>query len=122
MKAVGAHVGLTGGTLFRGWSSKDLDVIVYPHTTSNPPTLEQIRQVFAEAGFFQSTTEGDQPNPPVHPSRPIKNATDASGKALGRITNREGDNKIITIWSDANGRRIDVFFLDFPDKWFTQEV
>lgn len=35
LSKVGWHVGMTGSVLFNGASNKDLDLIVYPHTTEN---------------------------------------------------------------------------------------
>ncbi len=31
-----AHCGLTGGCLFKGFSSKDIDVIIYSHNINEP--------------------------------------------------------------------------------------
>jgi hypothetical protein len=35
----GFHLALTGGCLYRGWSYKDIDVIVYRHASGEPPRV-----------------------------------------------------------------------------------
>jgi hypothetical protein len=40
-----AHCALGGSVLHRGWSEKDLDVIVYPHNQRTPKTPEELIDV-----------------------------------------------------------------------------
>lgn len=35
---VGIHLGITGSVLYKGSSEKDLDIIVYPHSTTDAVT------------------------------------------------------------------------------------
>jgi hypothetical protein len=37
-----AHCGLTGGCLFKGFSSKDIDIIIYSHNINEPYSKEWI--------------------------------------------------------------------------------
>ena len=42
LKPIGYHCGLTGSTLYKGESFKDIDIIVYPHQVSDTKTLDEI--------------------------------------------------------------------------------
>jgi hypothetical protein len=46
------HFGMTGGVMYKGESSKDLDLIFYPHTGTKP-TLEGLHAALKEAGMEQ---------------------------------------------------------------------
>lgn len=122
MRQIGAHVGVTGGVLFKGSSQKDLDVIVYPHTTAKPPTLEEVEGVLRGVGLSNLPDEGHQPGVSNRSlsSRPFQSAKNALSNFWSRVANKNGDEKIITVWTDQNGRRVDVFFLDFPQDWFVR--
>jgi len=116
LKKIGAHCGMTGGTLFKGSSEKDLDVIIYPHSTTKCPALETVEEVLMGEGLTNLPKGGSQPEEIVAPSRSfsVKNT-------FNRIKNIGGDEKIVTVWTDQKGRRIDIFYLDFPEKWFAYD-
>lgn len=42
LKPISYHCGLTGSTLYKGESEKDIDIIVYPHQISNTVSLNKI--------------------------------------------------------------------------------
>ena len=46
------HVGLMGSVLHKGSSTKDLDVLLYPHNTEEPFDVEAILRSFAPLGVF----------------------------------------------------------------------
>ena len=52
-----AHCGLTGGCLFKGFSSKDIDIIIYSHDIASPYSkdwvMEQIKDIVT---FVRQTT------------------------------------------------------------------
>lgn len=47
-----AHVALTGGVLFKGYSCKDLDVVVYPHQKKTPIKPLEIMQAFGATNIM----------------------------------------------------------------------
>ena len=48
---VGYHCGITGSTLYKGGSNKDIDVIIYPHNPKNRLNDGQLQHVLIDAGF-----------------------------------------------------------------------
>lgn len=48
---LGAHCALTGGCLYRGGSSKDIDIIIYPHNPREKPDFDLIADALEKAGF-----------------------------------------------------------------------
>lgn len=48
---IGYHSGLTGSVLYKGFSEKDLDVMVYPHKTTNEKTVEEVLTVLEVASI-----------------------------------------------------------------------
>jgi hypothetical protein len=77
----GYHVGLTGGTLYRGSSTKDLDLVVYPHSTER----QLRRELMASLKGFGVSWDNDG----------IRHYNDDKLVATGQY----------------NGKRIDFFFL-----------
>lgn len=47
LKEIGYHCGLTGSTLYKGESRKDIDIIVYPHDSEKQKTLDEILEHLA---------------------------------------------------------------------------
>lgn len=47
LKQIGYHCGLTGSTLYKGESRKDIDIIVYPHDSQKQKTLDEILEHLA---------------------------------------------------------------------------
>lgn len=88
----GFHLGLTGSVLFKGSSSKDLDLIVYPREYLGDPDANYHSAVKAlkEAGG----------------RRAVPYAT------VQRFWREKGseDRKCVEQW-DWDGKRVDVFFL-----------
>ena len=80
----GFHCGLTGSCLFRGQSSKDLDIIIYPHkyvgeNYSITDVVEVLKQSFC--------------------------------KELEPIDHRHYNDFKTVYWGDFQNKRIDFFFL-----------
>ena len=48
---VKAYCGLTGSVLFKGSSLKDVDIIVYPHSTEEPTPFVDIASALKAAGL-----------------------------------------------------------------------
>lgn len=84
----GAHCALNGSVLYRGSSTKDLDLIVYPHKSvigehwDTYPLKQLIR------GFFQSN-----------------HFNDCKGASQVR------DGKEVSWLTTPKGKRVDIFFL-----------
>ena len=51
LKANGYHCGLTGSVLFSGESSKDADIIVYPHDVSKQLSPDEIIAILTVHGI-----------------------------------------------------------------------
>ncbi len=83
------HVALGGSVLIRGWSDKDVDVVIYPHnkTRASPPA-EDLLQKAGLTVVFNSTQMRKK-----------------WGSEYGTT-----DTKSIERW-DWKGRRVDIFFL-----------
>jgi hypothetical protein len=81
VRPCGYHIGLHGSVLHKGKSSKDLDLIVYPHNSGAIPT-----------GL-------------------IAGAIERAGLTYRRERALYQDEKEIRIYTIADGRRIDIFFL-----------
>lgn len=90
MAEMGAHVALGGSVLYRGSSTKDLDIIVYPHNADKFNTWETypLKQKLAE--FFKS---GGTFN-------------DCTGVSQIR------DGKEVAWLKTPKGKRVDFFFLE----------
>jgi len=48
-KVEGYHLGVTGSVLYKGWSNKDLDIIVYPRSPFGKPLLP--KQIIERLGM-----------------------------------------------------------------------
>lgn len=91
MKEMGLYVGMTGSTLWRGWSTKDLDIILYPSSTAKPVDPERVRAYLRTLGWrVLLTTEQIQ-----------------------KIWREKGsdDSKHVESWLTKERRRVDLFFL-----------
>lgn len=53
----GVHLGLTGSVLYKGFSKKDLDVIVYPHQTNKEYSFQKFRDALSPPDFWIDATE-----------------------------------------------------------------
>jgi len=42
----GFHVGITGSVLRDGFSDKDLDIVVFPHNTTDAPSQDKVHAMF----------------------------------------------------------------------------
>lgn len=88
---VGFYCGLTGSVLFKGQSTSDLDVILYPTTTANID-LEALHECFRKAGFTQAFTRG----------------------TVAKMWERKGslDQKSVDVWfTPLSKKRVDFFYL-----------
>lgn len=88
------HVGLLGSVLHAGYSKKDLDIVIYPHTTfgTSPVTSRRhVRTVLDDIGLTQILSH-----------HAVKHAWEEKGSQ---------DGKFVEIWADTEGRRIDVFYM-----------
>jgi len=82
---LGAHVALGGSVLYNGSSTKDVDIIIYPHANSDKvKSLTPIKAKLVELGFTYSDEA-----PSVN------------------------DGKIVRVMNDISGRRVDFFFLQY---------
>lgn len=102
---VHAHVGITGGVLFRGKSAKDLDLIVYPHNASEPPKIDKIKDALAKCDIYPAEAEQTATSRPYSSSRQYRTG--------GSLWFSSGDNKFVSVYETMDGRRIDIMFLDF---------
>lgn len=82
-KSLNAHVALGGGVLHRGFSSKDIDVFVYPHHTDQAFDPEKILKEFG-----------------------VQDTLQCKG-----YRSDERDDKDVWIGSVKGGKRADFFFL-----------
>jgi hypothetical protein len=87
------HVGLTGGCLYRGHSTKDVDIIIYPRNEPGAGfSVDRARKMLTAAGlkFIREP------------------ATDPSGSRWA--------HRLVEVW-EWEGKRVDVFFFngDFVD-------
>jgi hypothetical protein len=84
----GLHIALAGGVLKKGYSFKDLDLLVYPHKAGGEFHVDYFIESFNRKGF-------------------------SKWKRVDWTT-PYGDNKII-FTTDYNGKRVDIFFLQLGD-------
>lgn len=85
----GYHVGILGSVLTKGESQKDLDILLYPHTTAMVD-LEALYEAMEEAG--------------MHRIVPFANVCRVRAQV------DSFDTKHVEVW-EHRMRRIDVFFL-----------
>lgn len=65
VKPYGFHCGLTGSVLYKGYSEKDLDIIIYPHTA--PAFADAlIANVFPTACLCNSYNDKQRDNKTVY--------------------------------------------------------
>ena len=89
LKSVGYYIGLTGSVLIKGTSRNDLDLIVYPASTTAQDKA-RVAEVLTSAGLQLI----------------------AGKEAVHRKWHRSGstDEKHVEYW-ELDARKIDVFFL-----------
>lgn len=51
LAAVGQHVALTGSTIFKGESAKDIDLIIYPNDPKKTKSPEEISAMLVSNGW-----------------------------------------------------------------------
>lgn len=90
LAARGFAVGLTGSVLTKGFSSHDLDIIIYPLQLTAETDWEIARQALVGAGFVCHI--------------PVE-TVQAAWRRKGSL-----DEKRVEVWL-FNKRRVDVFFL-----------
>lgn len=95
----GWHVALGGGVLHKGDSKKDLDLVVYPHSTATPHTMLSV-QLAMEALGFRRVSSAD--------------ATRDIWRDLG-----SKDEKTVEVFRDKHRRRVDMFY--FAKGMFEEE-
>ena len=90
----GWHVALGGSVLHKGWSSKDVDLIVFPHKkrSSQSPRKTALHAALARC------------NMTMHLSR-------AALRRLWKKDHKVLDNKWVEVWKLDDGRRVDVLVL-----------
>lgn len=83
MASIGYHCGIGGSLVYRGWSNKDIDIIIYTHQSDADCDRSKIVNVLRSEGFKE-------------PSDDFNAST-----------------MIPDVWSaeDNTGRRIDFFFM-----------
>lgn len=91
VQPLGFHVGLAGSVLTKGASSKDLDVIVYPHNRTSRPPVAAIHEALNGIGVVLTW------------DREFINKI--------RVEKGSTDTKHVEAFL-YQGKRIDVFFLD----------
>ena len=89
LKAVGYYVGLTGSVLVKGTSRNDLDLIVYPASTTSQDK-NRVVGALMDAGLTRLTGRDG-----VH----------RRWRRLG-----SSDEKHVEVW-ELDGKKVDVFFL-----------
>lgn len=92
------HCALGGGVLYRGTSNHDLDVILIPHSTTEPVINHKIHDVYWDVspiyeamrffGFERSKTADE-----------MKKHWESKGG---------GDTKHVEVWLDGDNRRVDL--------------
>lgn len=90
LSAQGYHVAIGGSCVYRGYSEKDMDILIYPHgkqTSMERADIDKIKTILACLGFL----------PRIDPNSP--NAGESSGLAG------------VTVTDDAKGRRVDFFIM-----------
>jgi len=88
LKEIDYHCGLTGSILYKGWSEKDIDIIVYPHQVKEQKTVVDILR------HLQMDT-------PCYPSQKNRFAKDIMPSTA---------DKVVFV-CEYKGIRIDFFFL-----------
>jgi hypothetical protein len=96
------HVGLTGSVLYGhpddsvrpgedSRPSKDLDLIIYPHDASANPDVDKLYKKLRSLGLLMF----------------------ASWSVVRERWRKQGskDTKKVTVWTDREGRRVDIFLL-----------
>lgn len=93
LRLAGWGIGLTGSVLFRGSSSKDLDIIVYPLTSNANREPEDVYEVLK-----------------AYPRRMTRLRTK---EQLHEIWREKGsdDEKHVESWTIDHVLRVDIFFL-----------
>lgn len=98
------HVALTGSVLYSGASTKDLDVIVYPHTSPSDEhpnfNLEGIRSRLRAFGMTQ------RPKVEIEKMHPAS-CMEVTGSWRHRL---------VEIW-EWQGKRVDIFYFSGDYKW-----
>ena len=89
IEPLGYHVGLVGSVLTKGFSDSDMDMVVYPASTTRQPK-EDVRTAFAAIGMRQTHS--------VH-------VVWKAWKKMG-----SDDTKHVEKW-EYRGKPVDVFFL-----------
>ena len=88
LRGIGYHCGLTGSTLYAGESSKDVDIIIYPHDIKKQiPLTTVIKIIGATTEMYHS--QGDFIADKIVPSTTDK----------------------LVVVADYLGTRVDLFFL-----------
>lgn len=87
----GYEVALAGSVLTRGRSSKDLDVVLFPRSTS-VVNLEGLRILLTSTGILRLAHDRD--------------TVTARWRRIG-----SDDEKHVEVWVTAEGLRVDLFFL-----------
>lgn len=90
------HVGLTGSVLYDEVSYKDLDIIIMPHSTDEA-NINNIYYKLNQFGLIQTQSKE------VVAARHYK------------------DEKHVEVW-DYKGKRVDIFFMNFPKEVVTEPV
>lgn len=90
LKPLGFNVGLTGSVLYKGESSNDLDVIIFPHNTGKID-MEPVNDTLVKMGL---TLLADRAK-------------------VANIWARKGstDAKHVEAWKTSKGQKVDLFFL-----------
>lgn len=86
---IGYHCGLTGSTLYKGESEKDIDIIIYPHQVSKQIPL---REIIKTIGFGTN----------MYPSQ---------GYYIPEKVTPSTTDKLVVV-GEYKGIRVDLFFLN----------
>ena len=92
VQPAGWEVGLTGSVLQRGESTKDLDLILFPHHKTGPLDLDALREALRSVPRFLPHVTVEQ----VH----------AHWRKIG-----SPDSKHVEVWQYRSCRRVDLMIL-----------
>ena len=91
----GWHVAIGGGVVHRGWSNKDLDLVMFPHDstreTFNTRMIGDIGSILSKSGWELYRTVGE-----MHSYWETKGSK---------------DRKWVEVWKTPDGKRVDLIWM-----------
>lgn len=92
LQKANCHAGITGSVLYKGYSAKDLDLIIYPRDATKT-SRSMAHENLIEAGLTHWI-----PTSTVHETWRSKGSS---------------DDKQVDIWITSDNHRVDIFWLGF---------